>query len=142
MKNPAPYIRTSLVALLNNTITYNSLPVPCYEGGGEVTPYQILIEDTTDRTVRIRDTFSYRFEQVIEVVSEQQTNLRKHVDAIGGEVMNKILPTPMTKGISNNSDFQIASIEKIGQRYLDEASGQETFINRLILRYEFLIVEK
>lgn len=142
MKNPAPYIRQSLIVLLNNTITYNGSPVPCYEGSGAVTPYQILIEDTTDRPVRIRDTFSYRFEQSIEVVSEQQTNLRKHVDAIGGQVMNKILPTPMTKGISGNSDFQIVGIEKIGQRYIDEVSGQRTFINRLILRYEFLIVEK
>lgn len=142
MKNPAPYVRNVLVTLLNNQITYGGQQVPCYEGEGETIPYQILIREQSIGAPKDKHTMSGRFEQVIEVISEQQTNLRKHVDAIGEQVMDLIKPTALSQGFYGNTDFQVCTIKKISQNYLDEPSGDGSYINRLIIRLQFLIIEK
>jgi hypothetical protein len=142
MKNPASYIRQQLRVLLHETITYDSVDVPCYEGQGEVEKYQILLQSAFNQERGYRDAFVDHFEQVIEVVSEQDTSLHKHVDQIAGEVMDKIQPTTNTHGLSSNNDFQIGRAKLLSQNYRDEPSGEGTFINRLILRYQFIIVEK
>lgn len=133
--NPSPYIREQIIALLNGTINYDSVNVPCYEGQGEVVPYQILIGETTARKAGTKNSRAWQVEQVIEVVSEQQTNLRKHVDAIGSEVMELF-------SIPDSATWQIGSIVEPSINYLDDQSGEGTYINRLLLRYNFLIVLK
>lgn len=142
MKNPAPFIRESLVTLLNGTITYNAVPVPCYEGEGEKTPYQINLVELSRSGRDFRDAFHGQYEQVIEIVSMQATNMNKHVDAIGGEVMQLIKPTPKTTGIPSGSDFVVGAVKVISTNYLDEEADDGQHINRLILRISFLITEK
>lgn len=143
MKNPANYIRQQLIALLDETITYDSIDVPCYSGNGEVTKYQILLKDLTrPQDLDNRDSFAGRWEQQIEVISEQVDNVRKHVNNIGEEVMEILRPTPRTTGIASNADFQIGSVKSGSPTYIDEQSGEGTFINRLILRVSFLITQK
>jgi hypothetical protein len=142
MKNPAPYIREQLTALLHETITYNGVPVPCYSGNGEITPYQILLRDQSSTDERRRDAFNEKFEQVIEVVSEQETSLQKHIDAIGAQVMAILKPTPQTKGLADSVDYKIIAFKKLSQNYVTEESGEGTYINRLILRYSFFITQK
>ena len=141
MKNPASYIREKLVILLNDTITYNGAVVSCYSGNGEVTAYQILIRDATDTNLSTRDSFSGRWTQVIEVISEQETSLHKHVDAIGNSVLSVLIPSPKISPLNGNSDFQIGVIRKEGQRYMDETSGEGTFINRLLITISFIITQ-
>jgi hypothetical protein len=142
MKNPAPYIREQLVNLLDNAITYDGAQVPCYEGQGEVTKYQILIREQSMNERDDRHSFNDEFSQLIEVVSEQATSLHKHVDAIGSQVMDLMKPDTFTKGIADSADFQLLHVKRTSQGYMDEQSGEGTYINRLILRYNFLIVQK
>ncbi len=142
MKNPSPYIRSQLVTLLNGVINYDSQSVPCYEGEGEDVKYQIFLAEQNVAEKDTKHSFNSEFEQVIEVTSEQHTNLRKHVDIIGGEVMNLLKPTPTTKGVLSNTDFQITHLRKVSQNYLTENSGEGKYINRLILRYQIKITEK
>lgn len=141
MKNPAPYIREQLVVLLNETITYDSVDVPCYEGEGEVMKYQILLVGQLKSNRSTRDSFNWQCEQRVEVISEQETNVHAHVDAIGAEVMNRIKPTPKTHGFTNSSDFQIGVVRIEIMDYIDEPSGEGTMINRLPLRITFLITQ-
>lgn len=142
MRNPSPYIREQLHSLLNETIVYNGKSVPAFEGQGEGVDYQVLIGETSARKQGTKNSRAWQMEQVIEVVSEQETNLRKHVDAIGEEVMQKMNPTMLTAGIADSAVWQVGTIPEPSINYLDEPSGDGKFINRLILRYNFLIVLK
>jgi hypothetical protein len=137
MKNPAPYIRENLVTLLDSVITYDGVLIPAYEGQGEVTKYQILLREQTMSEQNDRHSFNDQFEQLIEVISEQETSLHKHIDAIGAEVMNIL-----ASGIPGSADFQLINARRVSQSYIDEESGEGTYINRLLLRYNFLIVQK
>lgn len=142
MNNPSPYVRQQLAALLNESIAYDGVQVPCYEGQGETVTYQILIGETSARKAGTKNSRAWQMEQVIEVVSEQQTNLRKHVDAIGESVMALINPTMLTQGINSGAVWDVGTIVEPSINYLDESSGEGSFINRLFLRYNFLIVLK
>jgi hypothetical protein len=139
MKNPAPYLRRAFKTLLTGQITYSSATVPVYEGEGVVATYQILIKETDLSTGR-RDkhSFSGFGTQLIEVIHEGQGKLfHKDVDAIGELVMNKIQPAPRTNALSV-SEFQVLSMVRESQNYLDEHNGT-SFITRLLLRYSFYI---
>lgn len=142
MKNPAPFIRTTLVTLLNGVITYEGVQVPCYEGEGELTPFQIILAEQTGIDEDDRHSFNTELEQLIEIVSRQSTNLRKHVDAIGGEVMNLIRPTPTTKGLADGADFQVRHIKVGRPNYITEQEDDGTYINRMLLRITFSLTEK
>ncbi len=141
MKSAAPYIREKLVTVLNDTVTYEGAAVPAYTGQGEVRDYQILIRDPRQTDISTRDSFNGRWEVEIEIVSEQTTNLTRHIDAIGAGVMNLMKPAPKTSSLTGNHEFEIAAVKMEGFRYLDEQSGEGTFINRLILRYTFLTTQ-
>lgn len=142
MNNPSAFIRQQLVTLLNEVIAYDGVQVPCYEGQGEEVKYQILIEETSARKAGTKNSRAWQIEQVIEIVSEQPTNLRKHIDAIGESVMQLMNPGVNTQGLNGNATWQIGTIVEPSMNYLDEPSGEGTFINRLFLRYNFLIVLK
>lgn len=141
MKNPAPYIREALVTLLSG-VTYAGNEVPVYEGETEDVPYFIELADQSISEQDTKHSFNSLFEQVIEVVSEDRNNTRKHVDLIGGQVMNLLKPTAVSQGLTGSADFQVGTVKRISQNYLVENSGAAKFINRLILRYQFLIIEK
>lgn len=139
MKNPAPYIRQQLYSLLTG-IEYNDSTIPvCEEEDGEDVPYQIFLAEQSLTSRDTKNSFNHAFEQVIEVVGE---GAKKDVDAIGTTVMDRIRPTVHTKGVIDNSDFQIVNIRKISQNYLTEQTGAGKTIRRLILRFELLITEK
>lgn len=142
MKNPASYIRTSLIVLLNGTITYDGVQVPCYEGEGEVTPYQILLMDQVKTNRGNRDAFAWLCEQRIEVISEQQTSLHKHVDAIAEGVLQILKPTPKTSWLVGGVDFQVLNVDVEIGRYIDEPSGEGTMVNRLPLMLKCLVMQR
>lgn len=136
MKNPSPFVRRTLITLLDGVITYNGSPVPCLEGSADVLPYFIEVSTTTATRAGNRDNKAWKVDQVIEVISEQTYNMRKHVDAIGEEVMQ------LMEGMTGDSTWQIGTIKEPSINYLDEQNGDSTYINRLLLRYNFLITLK
>ena len=142
MKNPAPYIRTALVTLLNGTITHDGSPVPCYSGEGELVPYQIIIGDETWSRENDKASFMQDFTQPIEVVSMQATNTKAHVNEIMGSIVLLMTPTPTTKGIADSADFQVLNLEADNPQHISEVAQDGTFINRLIINYRFFINQK
>jgi hypothetical protein len=140
MKNPAPYIRTALVTLLNETITYDGVDVPCYSGEGEDSDrFQIFLNEPTWNARNDKSSFTKRFTQPIEVVSKQETNMNTHVDAIAGEIMELLNPTPTAKVIPDSADFQVFSVEADNPNYISEPNGEGQYLNRIIINYNFFI---
>jgi hypothetical protein len=142
MKNPAPFIRESLVTLLDGAITYEGETVHCYEGEGEEGErYQILLAEQNINGRDDKSSSNNEVSQLIEVISQQSTDLNKHVDAIGAEVMELMQPSVITKGMADSADFQVMNLHGPFQTYRKEHNA-DGFVNRLLLRYTFLIVQK
>lgn len=142
MKNPAPYIRTALVTLLNGTITHDGSPVPCYSGEGELVPFQIIIGDESWSRQNDKSSFMQDFTQPIEVVSMGMVNTKTDVSEIMGSVMLLMTPTPTTKGIPDSADFQVLNLEADNPVHITEVADDGKFVNRLILNYRFFINQK
>jgi hypothetical protein len=138
MKNPAPYLRKTLFTLLYGNVTYDSSLVPVVESGsGDLVPYQIFIGEYSDADRSNSHEWGADATQVLEVVAEQGTPVKKHVDAIGELVTNLIMPTPLSAKL-NSDDFHI-NVTRPSINHIIENSGDGTFIVRLILRYNLLI---
>lgn len=144
MKIPSSYLRQKLVTLLTG-ITYddgegfNAL-VPVVSTEGAESKYQIFIGDYSDSNRSNKQNFGSNATQVIEVIGEDITARKKHVDAIGELVGNLIHPT-MGSNLLSNTDFSILVVGKPSQNHLTEDSGSGTKIVRLLLRYSLLVNE-
>lgn len=142
MKNPAPYLRRTLFALLSDNVTYNSAIVPVFENDeAHDDLLQIVIGEYSDADSSNKENFQARGNQVIEVVSFQSTGAKKVVDAVGELVMNLIKPTTKSEVLSG-TDFQVLTFGKPSQNHLIETDDAGGKIVRLILRYNFLIIER
>lgn len=142
MKNPAPHIRRALFTVLNGNVSYDSSNVPVYENEGLTVPLQILIREYSDSDRSTKNNFGANASQTIEIVSEQNDSTRKTVDEVGELVMDLIKPDTRTNENLSDSDVQVMITGKPSISHLTENSGSSTKIVRLILRYNFLIVDK
>jgi hypothetical protein len=140
MKNPAPYLRRTILALLDGNVSYDGAGVDVVESGsgGEGIGYQIFIGEYSDADSSNKHTFGANATQVIEVVAEQYDSLKKAVDAIGELVMNLIHPTTQSSLLSG-TDFKVIVVGRPSINHLVEDSGSGTKIVRLLLRYNLLI---
>lgn len=142
MKNPASHIRQKFGTLLDG-ITYDdgdgfNDTVPVVASEGLDSKYQIFIGDYSDADRSNKHNFGANASQVIEVICEQDTAAKKHVDAIGELVMNAIHPTTQSNTLSG-TDFMISVVGRPSINHIIENSGSGTKIVRLILRYNLLI---
>jgi hypothetical protein len=139
MRNPAPYLRKTLFTLLDGNVTYDGATVPVVESGsGDLVPYQIFIGEYSDGDRSNKHGFEADASQVVEVVGEQGTAVKKHVDEIGDLVMNIIHPTTQSNLLSS-TDFNVCVQGRPSINHVIENSGDGTYIVRLILRYNLLI---
>lgn len=141
MKNPASYMAVKLYDVLNTNVVYNSVAVPVFSNDQEHNDeLQVVIGEYSDTDSSNKDTFQGTGSQVIEVVSVQHTGSKKVVDEVGELVMNEIKPTPKSS-LLNSSSFQVFIQGRPSINHLIESSGSGRKIVRLILRYNFLIIE-
>lgn len=141
MKNPAPYLQKKLFDLLNGNVTYNAGSVPVFSNDQlHDDNLQVVIAEYSDTDASNKNAFQGSGSQIIEVVSIQKSAGRKLVDEVGEVVMNLIKPTPKSS-LLNSSDFQVFIEGRPGINHIIEASGDGDKIVRLILRYNFLIIE-
>jgi hypothetical protein len=131
MINPASEIRKGLFSLLDGNVAYNFEVVPVYEGEGVVTDYQVLIGATTYTDEGTKHTFGGRVNQIIEVVTEVKgSTTTKHADDIAEQVLQFILPTPRTTGLTITG-FKPCRISK-NLRLLKEQGTKSTIVRRII----------
>lgn len=141
MINLATQIRIRLMALLHNAVTYDSQLVPVYETQApDALPYKIIIGEYSDADQSSKNHFGATARQVIEVVAEQSTAYKKHVDAIGELVMNELNPTPRANLLSAGP-MNVYVGGRPGTSHLVEDSGEGTKIVRLLLQYNLIIHE-
>lgn len=142
MKIPSSYLREKLGSLLN-AITYDdgegfNGTVPVVASEGAESKYQIFIGDYSDADRSNKHGFEANANQVIEVIAEQSTAAKKHVDAIGELVTSAIHPTTQSD-LLDGTGISINVIGRPSINHLVENSGEGSKIVRLILRYNLLI---
>lgn len=137
MKHPAPYLRRTLVALLNGNVAYNSSAIPVYDTEGDDVPLKIILGNYADADRSNDQGFGATATQVIEVVSVQNTAAKKTVDEVGEQVMNIIHPQVATTTL-DGADFNII-VSRPSINYITENAGSGVKIVRLILTYNLKI---
>ena len=141
MIHPAPDIRKRLMVLLDDNISYEGQNVPVYEGeDSPVLPYKILIGSYTDADASNKNRFGTRARQVVEVVGEQSTGIKKHVDAIGKDVVTAVHPTNRSQLLAT-AELTVIVLGKPATSHLIEESGDGKKIVRLLLAFDLLIYE-
>jgi hypothetical protein len=140
MKNPASYLRRTILSLLDGNVSYGGNAVDVVESGSgtEGVGYQIFIGEYSDADSSNKHVFGANATQVIEVVSEQADSTKKAVDAIGELVTALIHPTTQSNLLSS-ADFRVIVVGRPSIGHLVEDSGSGTKIVRLLLRYNLLI---
>lgn len=143
MKNPAPYIRTQVFALLSGSVLYETITVPVYEGGSETKQlYKIIIGDMTPANRWTKTSVDYVYDLVIEVIYEGPENIRKPIDEIAEQVMEKFRPGLYTQGIPDSADWQITGLNVNAPRYINDLSETGDYIKRALVNVNFLITQR
>lgn len=139
MKNPAPYLRQKLFALLDGNVSYDGNQVEVVEAGSgtEGMRHQIFIGEYSDSDRSNKNTFAANATQLIEVMAEQSDSTKKAVDAIGELVNDIIMPSPASANLNGN-DFMIV-VSRPSISHIVEDSGSGTKLVRLLLRYPLFI---
>jgi hypothetical protein len=141
MKNPAPYMQKKLFDLLSGNVSYEAATVPVFSNDEmHDEPLQVVIAEYSDTDASNKHTFQGSGSQVIEVVALEKTAMRRKVDEVGELVMNLIKPTTQSS-LLNSPDFQVFIEGRPSINHIIEPSGDGDKIVRLILRYNFLIIE-
>lgn len=144
MKNPAPYIRQAIFALLDGAITYAGVQVPVYESEyvGEPVPYKIEIAGMDGFNRDDKAQANYDYSQEIEIISEGRSWVRKHVDTIGNEVLQIIKPNHYTTPFFGNGEWQVTKLKIQPPHYIEDIGADGSKIMRAIIRLDFTIHEK
>lgn len=138
MKNPAPYLRKKIFALLNGNLTYNATSVPVYEGEGKVTQYQVIIGGYSDVGEPNKFSIIKRAVQEVEIVTIKNDPAAKECDELAEMVMNILSPDVGSDTLSG-TDFQVMFISAPSLTPIreEDMSGQRVF--RRLLRYNILV---
>jgi hypothetical protein len=142
VKNPAPAIRSQLYALLNEAVPYEGSLVPVFEGGGEAKPYKIIIAEMSPFPRLTKASQSHTYDVIVEVVYEGPDNVRRHIDAIAEQVMDKVKPNLYTTGFIDTELWQYTGVNVNAPRYLDDLSADYNYIKRALVTINFLIVQR
>jgi hypothetical protein len=142
MKIPFEVVKAQEIVLLNNTISYSGVQVPCFSSVAENVQYQIFLHSITSAPARnVRGAFVYNCEQLIEVISEQTDSIESHVNLIGNEVLKILKPTKETSPLIGDADFKISSVSIDGLSHRNEQTSDLNWVNRLLIRISFIITQ-
>jgi hypothetical protein len=127
VKNGAGYIREQLYSSLNGIL-------PVFEEGeaGNQDEY-IVLGNQTLTEVNDKNSLNDSFLQTIEVVVVNKS--KKRLDLLGVQAMNALT-------MGGNSDFQVIAPRRESQYYLTERSVDGQIVRRLILIYNFLLIQR
>lgn len=139
MKNPAPYLRKKIFALLDGNVTYGGNPIPTREG--EITTiasHFIIIGGYSDTGMAVKHSILKSAYQDVEIVTIKNDPTAKDADAIAEIVMNIISPTLMSSTLSG-IEFSVTFEAPPSLLPIREESIEGTSVFRRVLRYRLLI---
>jgi hypothetical protein len=144
MRDAGTAIRKAIYSALNTVIEYNSADVPVVDGKLESTATEyIILGDQTE--VNKPNKTSVAHEATIEIVVINKTKGvggKKVVETIADDILETILPTGNTHGLTIDSPFKITYV-----RYEDGRAGSvskavtELFDNIKTLNFRIRITQ-
>jgi hypothetical protein len=147
MKDPIKFVRNAYYELLDGAITYNGSPVSVYDEQAEpqAGDYFIIVSTLTDENIGNKHSFFTNTSIIIDVVTKVNMRLTKEkeiVDAITEKVLNLVLPSIGTTGLSDTNDFQIISVRRESSNHLPVLDSGTKQIVRRVTRFSQIIIEK
>lgn len=147
MKDPIKFIKAAYFAALDGQITYNGSTIPVYDEEADETggDYYIIISTITDSYFANKHSFINEVNILIDVVSQNNWRVdlvKQIVDAISEKILNVILPSVSTTGLSDNADFQILDVTKESSQHVPIIDTGTKKIVRRITRFNQFIKEK
>lgn len=139
MTNAAPYIRKALRQAVAGLSYGGTVPFYENEGGGDA--LQVVLGEIARADASTKNTNGGLYTVVLEVISEQDTAARKEVDELGALVMNAVSAGPRAQSLLLADPLQLVRVSLQSQNYLTEDSDAGRKIVRLILRYQFKVIE-
>jgi hypothetical protein len=147
MKDPIKFIKSAYYTALDGAITYNGSTIPVYDEEADETggDYYIVISTIVDADLPNKGKFMNEVEVLIDVVSQNNWRVdlvKQIVDSITAKVLNVIIPSISTTGLTDNSDFQIVDVRKGSSQHIPILDTGTKKIVRRLTRFTQIIIEK
>jgi len=147
MKDPIKAIKTAYQTLLNGAVDFSGSPIPCFIGEGNITSnnsYMVISAAKAD-LIPNKGMFAYSASITIDIISKQKVLLSdpfNPVDVITEGVMQLVLPSITTTGLSINADFQLNSTALDTTNYSVVEDYQANRLMRRQVTFIHNIIEK
>jgi hypothetical protein len=144
MTDPVKPLKDAYIALLTGAIDYNGTTIPVYDEEGDPAgnDFYIIVSSVTDTQVQNQKThFWSELTIIIDVVTRLDFRATKEpADVITGKVLNLVLPTINTSGISC-SGFQVLNVTKESSQHLPVLDTGTKKVVRRVTRFRQQLIE-
>lgn len=133
MKETKKIIRQAIYDAINGNITIGSTTIPVSDEKNDNDNLYILLSSQQEVDDNTSDTFITSSTIDIEVVQQTGYSVSKDdIDDITEQILEIIIPTPMTNGLTAPTGIQIMNVRRESSRSLAmEISATETIIRNI-----------
>jgi hypothetical protein len=147
MKDGVKFIKDAYYTLLDGAVTYNGSPIPVYDEESDPAgnDYYIIVSTVTDTNIGNKHKFFNETTVLIDVITKIDYTLPKQkeiVDVITGKVLNLVIPSVGTTGLTEDSNFQIVDVRKETSYHFPILDTGSKKIVRRLTRFSQTIIEK
>lgn len=147
MKDGIKFIKDAYLNLLTDAVDYNGTTIPVYDEDADPSgnDFYIIVSTVTDADIPVKGKFFSETTVLIDVVTTfniQIPKIKEVSDVITGKVLNLVLPTPNSTGLSDTSDFQICDVRKESSQHFPLIDTNTKKIVRRLTRFSQIIIEK
>ena len=147
MKDGIKFIKDAYYTLLTNAVTYNGTTIPVYEDTADESDndFYIVVSTVTNADFPTKSKFFNETTVLIDVVTQLNfriTKIKEISDIITGKVLNLVIPSVGSTGLSDNDDFQILDVRKTSSEHIPTFTTDSKYIVRRLTRFSQLVIEK
>ena len=144
MIDPVKALKEAYISLLTDAVTYNGTIIPVYDEEGDPAgnDFYIIVSSVTDAQVdNNKQKFWSELTIIIDVVTRFDFRAKKEpADVITGKVLELVLPTISTTGISC-SGFQVLNVTKESSQHLPTLDTGTKKVLRRVPRFRQQLIE-
>ena len=146
MKDGIKFIKEAYLTLLTGAIQYNGTTIPVYEETADESDndFYIVVSTITNTDFPTKSKFFNETTVLIDVVTQLNfriTKIKEISDVITGKVLNLVIPSVGSTGLSDNSDFQILDVRKTSSEHIPTFQTDSKYIVRRLTRFSQLVIE-
>lgn len=144
MKDVEKGLRLALHTALNGNVTYDSISVPFsdeeYKGAA---PRYVIYSTQTSRPVERNDsTWITRATILLDIIQKTDAVSKDGLDDIAHAIMEIVMPTTQTIGITAPAGFQYTNLEVSDSRSLNLQLSSNSSITRKLLTFSLDIIQQ